>query len=76
MKSLRIKRLKDKEIEIGSYVKVTKSRLIDNVSKVFDKYFSGLTLRVGIKPEMPQYELSIEYLEVVSEECFNEKPAL
>ena len=61
------------KIEIGSYVKVAKGGLSDGIYKVFDKSFSGLTLRVGIKPEMPQYELSIEDLEVVSEECFNEK---
>ena len=61
------------KIEIGSYVKVTKGRLINNVYKVFDKSFSGLTLRVGIKPEMPQYELNIDDIEVVSEECFNER---
>lgn len=64
--------MNNSNIKKGAFVKVVKGELTGRVYQVFDKSFSGLTLKVGIKPELRHYKVQIDDIEIVSEEEFND----
>ena len=64
--------MENKGIEIGSFVKVVRGELSGGIYKVFDKSFSGLTLRIGINSEKSQYKVQIDDIELVTEEEYRD----